>query len=604
VEDKREGKWTVGLRSPVWAWTALLLVLTSILLALLAFGPAPGFPYLSTVPLGGLWSGAFLFIIALVVGSLFASQLAQGLGGKFPLRRAFIAALLSAMPLGAVLVGWRVYTTLFHPFPVEGVLLAGFGLTLWLDTILVAGIAGPNIPRSLPAAIIEPLLGMALTLGFLGFSLSYLGETLVFFLLPLGAGSLLLYATDRPLKREFGLGSVSIVRPLFDHINDRDPEGSRYMEDFFSRASREGDLNAAVLAFGQKGHIDVLWLVPSVHPGPFAEIGASDLPHKLAFRLSSQAKEVIVPHTACTHDQNLPTTEDVELVAEELRKVTRDLSFRSNVSSTPLLSPHPGSVVRAQALGDAVVLVVTQAPAPSDDLDYAVGEMLREEAIRRGYSNPIVVDAHNSFTEADQSRGSIPFGSPASTRVLEDARAALDLVTRQATVGPLRVGFARKSDFTVARDGLGREGLAVTVIEAGGKRTAYVLFDGNNLVQGYREKLLQAVAGLVDACEVMTTDNHVVHEVEGGLNPIGRKRSVEDLTQDLKGVLEAALENMAPAEVASAKTMVHRVRILGPGVTFRLMTALTDSFHIFWMLFLATFLLAVSGELLVLALVP
>ncbi len=605
MEDKREGKWTVGLRSPVWGWSVLLIVLISFLLSILAFGFSPNLSYLSGLPYGTIWIGSVLFLLALGLGSVATSVVSNALGGKFPLRRAFIAALLSALPLGSVLVGWRVYTLLLQPFPVERALLAAFGLTLWLDLLLVAGISGPSIPRSLPAALIEPGIGVAGTLIFLGPTAAYVVEAVVFLLISLGAGVLLLYATDRPLKREFGMGSVAIVRPLFDHINDRDPEGSKYLEDFFARASREGDLHASVLGFGRQGSPPrVLWLVPSVHPGPFAEIGASNLPHKLAERLKTEAEHISVPHTACTHDQNLPTTADVDRVADELRVMTRTLSYQDKVRCTPLLAPRPGALVRAQALGNAVILVVTRSPAPSDDLDYAVGEMLRDEAVRRGFPNPIVIDAHNSFTEGDQSQGSIPFGSPASTQVLEDARAALDLVARQAQEGTLRVGFARRTDYTVSRDGLGKEGITVTVIETSGKKTAYALCDGNNLIQGYREKLLASVEGLVDVCEVMTTDNHVVHEVEGGVNPIGKKRSLEHLSRDLRTALEEALAGLAPAGVGAAKTQVQHVRILGPGVTFRLMTALSDSFHIFWMLFVATFLLVLSGGLLVLAVTP
>ncbi len=602
MPDKREGKWTVGVRSPGIAWSLLFLLLLSIFLSFLSFGPAPSLSSMPGVPYGGFWSGTLLFLFPLILGSAVSCPIATALGGKFTLKRAFSVALISTFPIGVILVGWRIYTFLVHPYPVEGALLAAFGVALWMDTIFVAGIAGPNVPRSIPPAMAEPAVGLVMVLLLVGATPTLVLVALLFLLIPVAAGSLLLYATDRPLKREFGRGSVSIVRPLFDHINDRDPEGSRTMEEFFESTSREGNLQASVLAFGKKGSIDVLWVVPSVHPGPFAEIGASDLPHKLATRLSSAARQVVVPHAPCTHEQNLPTTRDVETVAQELSAVAKALEWGPPGKSSPLVSPYPGSYVRAQVLGSTALLVVSRSPEPSDDLDYSVGEMLRDEARRSGFPTPIVIDAHNSFVEPDQSLGAIPFGSPASFKVRDDAKAALEAASKALVDGPVRVGFARRSGYTPQQDSLGSEGLAVTVVEAAGKRTAYALFDGNNLVQGARERLLEALKRHVDEGEVMTTDNHIVHEVDGGVNPIGRKRSPELLMQDLEETLSQAVQRLAPAEVASTGTMVRKVRVLGPGVTYRLMTALSDSFHIFWMLFPATFAITITAELLVLAL--
>jgi len=50
-----------------------------------------------------------------------------------------------------------------------------------------------------------------------------------------------------------------------------------------------------------------------------------------------------------------------------------------------------------------------------------------------------------------------------------------------------------------------------------------MLIDGNNILKGVREELCALlVPGIVDECEIMTTDTHVVNTVSGK-NPVGLK---------------------------------------------------------------------------------
>lgn len=601
MAGSREESWSVGLRTPQAPWSLLILVLFSLACAVLAFGPGPSLPALPGVPEGSFWTALLLFLVPALPGTAVASPIAAALGGKLNLKRALFTGvpMFGLLALGLVL--WRVFTLVHGAYPVEGVLLALFGITVWLRQMLVSGISGPTPGRAVPAAMVAPVVGVFMVWGLLGISLTLILEGVFFLLLPLGAVTLLIRAADRPMRKEFGEGGVTILRPLIDHINERDPAASRKMEEFFSTSPSEADLAVSVLRFqGAKG-TELLWVLPTVHPGPFAELGASDLPHKMAGMLAGTAREIAVPHAPCTHDQNIPTTEEVRRVAEEVRKFLPGL-VSSPSRASPLVSPHPGSMVRAQALGETVLLLISSAPAASDDIDYSVGEMLREEARRQGYRDALVIDAHNSYV--GENMGTVPFGSPASFKLVSDARAALEAAARAVRETPVRMGFSRKQGYTPQADGIGREGLAVTVIEADGKRTAYALIDGNNLLTGFREKLVAVLKKSADEAEVMTTDNHVVHEVANGLNPVGKLRTVEELSADLDLLVKEAVVRLAPVEVASGETRVRGVKVMGHAMTVRLMTSLNASFSAFWIMLPTTFLLTVSGTLLVLVLFP
>jgi putative membrane protein len=588
----------VGLRAPRWEVSAVLLVALSFVLELVAFGLNPQTTAIPGVPYGSFLSAYLVFLVPLLLGGFVASSLDVALGGKLYLRREMLVAVFVVMIILVGLVLWRTVTWLIGPYPIEGALLALFGVAVWIRHLMISGLAGPSEKLAVPPAIVSPALGVVMVWMFLGIDSRFLIEGILFMLIPLGTTFILLNATNKPMEKGFGKGGVSILRPLFDHINERDPDATREMEAFFDNVSTEGNLGISLITFrkGEKG--ELLWVVPSVHPGPFGDLGGSNLPHKLCKLLSSPTRQVVVPHAPCNHEQNVPTTEEINRIARVVEQLVPNLT-QVSLKTSPLVIPYHDSMVRAQIIGDAVIIMLSSAPAASDDLDYAVGEMIREEARRMGLPHAIVIDAHNSYTK--EGEGTIPFGSAKSFRILEDTRAAIKLAQTLLQDRGVSVGFAHRTDYTPKKDCIGTEGLAVTVIEAGGTRTAYALFDGNNLVQGIREKLLTVVRSVVDDGEVMTTDNHIVQEVEKGINPIGLKRGVEELSKDLRETLEKAVKDLSPAKVAAANTRVDGVRVLGPGVTDKLMVALTDSFSTFWALLPTTLLLLLAAELFILA---
>jgi predicted neutral ceramidase superfamily lipid hydrolase len=246
-------------------------------------------------------------------------------------------------------------------------------------------------------------------------------------------------------------------------------------------------------------------------------------------------------------------------------------------------------------LGDTALVLVTQAPSPTDDIDFAV----LDEWIR-GSTHPsvAVIDAHNSYVE---DRGDITYGTPAADRLKADAKAAVAAAVKAAAPGPVGVGVGSRGGYSIGSDGIGPSGIRALVIRAAGTTTAYVLIDGNNLLLGRRAPILEALHGVVDAAEVMTTDNHVVHEVDGSINPVGERRSTAQLAADVRGVVEQAVADLAPAEVGFGSSDVPGVPVLGPDWTARLLTSLGDTVSMFGHAFVMTFLLLVASSLVILA---
>ncbi|EQD39108.1 hypothetical protein B1B_15530, partial [mine drainage metagenome] len=318
-----------------------------------------------------------------------------------------------------ILLLWRLGSLLTTALPLEGTLLLTFSVGFWFRLIVLDPLLDRRESYALGVALVTPLLGFLGTFALLGTSLKGLLVALLLLLLALAAAQSVLWVTNRPMAREFGQGSVSLLRPLMAHMNRREAEGQETLERFFENISTEESLTLGMLAFFRESRTPLVVLAPSVHPGPFAALGSSDLPSKLAVALHAPAElDLMVPHSPSNHDQDVPSSAELGKVFRASAELLSRLSAGADRAS-PLVSGRAGSLVRAQCLGEGVVLLITQAPEPTDDIDYALAEMLREEAVRAGFRDALVLDAHNSFVER---QGDIPFGSPRGFQLLEDAR--------------------------------------------------------------------------------------------------------------------------------------------------------------------------------------
>ncbi|MGA7862309.1 MAG: DUF2070 family protein, partial [Thermoplasmata archaeon] len=505
----------------------------------------------------------------------------------------------TVLPIPILLVWRGVGLAMGHlPVGIPLILLFVQAPVLWFRHMTLFGVSQPQHGASLPASLCQPVLAI------LGVFLLYpppwtwVLAAGLFLLFGFLCAALLLRAADRPIRREFGASGVSLIRPLIEHVGSRDPAATESLEKFFEGFAVEANVRVTEVQFRTPHGPKATLTLPAVHPGPFAALGASNLPQKLEEQLGPDAGLVFVPHTPCNHDLDVPTTAEVRRIGEAAASLLHDLPAPSSAANSPLVSGGRESWARAQRLGDVVLVTVTQAPEPTDDIAFAIADRLVDENRKAGQPELALIDAHNSYKEDE---GDLTYGSPRAERFAEDVRQAVSAALAQATPGPVRVGVALRTGFSVGRDGIGPSGVRALVVEAAGRRAADVLLDGNNLLQGLRERLLQALGSVVDDSEVMTTDNHVVHEVDGGVNPIGERISFDLLRETVVGVVRDALTNLEAVEVRVGTREVQDVAVLGPDWTARLLTSLGDTLSMFSNAFLMTFLLLIASSTVVLA---
>ncbi|MGP8159170.1 MAG: DUF2070 family protein [Thermoplasmata archaeon] len=544
--------------------------------------------------------GFFLVgVLPALLASAITTPLCAALGGRLEFHRSVFLA-LTVMVLLVPLAGiWRLALAV-DPAVVPGLAYLGVflvGPAFWFRHSSLYGVSRPSHARMLLPSLLQPVLYLAGFFVLVTPTATLLELAAAFLALGFIAALALVRASDRPLRREFGVSGVSLIRPLLDHVGQRSAEATGALEAFFLRGAIPGNVVARVLAFSRGGSVKATVALPTVHPGPFAALGSSDLPRKLSEKLGPSAGTVFVPHTPCDHDLDLPSEEEVDRVASALRELLASPAVPGSSRASPLVSPYEGSLARAQLLGDVVLVLVTQAPKPTDDIAFSVADRIVREVAQEGGPRVLLVDAHNSYVEG---QGDILYGTPIAEKLVADTTAAVRAALAAARDGPIEVGIAVRQGYSIGRDGIGPQGFRALVVRAGGSTTGYVLIDGNNLLLGRRDPIVRSLLERVDVAEVLTTDNHVVHEVDGGINPVGERYPLDGLIRESRAALEEALRNVEPVSVQFGEKNVSDVKVLGPNYTARLLTSLGDTLSMFTHMIAATLLLLLTSSLVIL----
>jgi putative membrane protein len=282
-------------------------------------------------------------------------------------------------------------------------------------------------------------------------------------------------------------------------------------------------------------------------------IGGGNLPKILH---NNFEEEMLVAHGCATHDFNLVSESEINKVIDALQRSREGLVYSAGAGKSGRTAI--GSVkVLYQRFGDSVLLVTTRSPYRTEDVDFSIGMTIMAEG-HRWFPHVAVVDAHNCMTDLSSP---VLLATLTATEYLKAALGAME-TCRTAPQFPFRAGVAHHTLPYSREMGFGDLGIQVLVIEVEGQKTAYILIDGNNMALGARESLLGEVLTVVDDAEIMTTDSHVVNTITGK-NPVGMNVPVSEFTPYVIRALNAAIENLTPAESAASTAQCDRVVVFG-----------------------------------------
>jgi putative membrane protein len=460
----------------------------------------------------------------------------------YPQRAAIVAA------LGALVVAIGVLATV--PLGLLGLAAADVILTS-VGLVWVGGfLADHRHPVAVSLSAIQPLATVP------GLARLFDGPTLVkglvvWFAL-LAPFVLVLRLFDAPLTRNFGISGADLFRSYLDHVTADSAEAERLLE----RVGQPVQAPIGVVAFQREdGSRKACMVVPTVHPGPFGALGGGDLPAKMRDALRDW-EHVLVPHGAADHDLNPVTTEEVERLGRYVRELAEDVDPAPGGSTFV----EAGDTVRvgAQLFGPDAFLTYTSWPQAIDDVDQGVGHHAELHAEAAGARQAVFADCHNSL---QPSAGAV-FPLTERALAIEDRAHEATETAVGDRVDRIRVGVAQDRTLGM-RHLIGRAGCQVLVVEAGEQRTAYVLWDGNNMEPDATDAIGQAVGEVVDAVRVMTTDNHAVNVEGGTYSPVGLRVSHDALARISKETARRAIADLEPVEAGVATGHAPGLEVVG-----------------------------------------
>jgi putative membrane protein len=369
------------------------------------------------------------------------------------------------------------------------------------------------------------------------------------------AGCVWLFLTviDQPWKRSLGVSVLDFVRGFIGHV----AEGSRELEAFFEDIGEDAIVPVSVLSVRRpEGGEKARFVLPMIHPGPMGDIGGGNLPRRIAEQADGLA---FPPHATAGHDFNLVTEREVETVIDTAENAYQRIEYDATATKSVRVEEGEATLT-GQAFGDSAFLASTFAPGFADDVEYAVGLSAVAEARTGDLKEVMLADAHNCNNGLDgEDLGHVVPGSQRSFDMIDGAGEVGSRLAA-ATREPFECGVAWDETDWEPEEGIGPLGIRVAVFDTDDQQTAYVFVDGNNMVPGLRERIVDAV-DTVDRVEVLTTDTHVVNTIEAE-NQVGDVLPEAEIVSAIEALVDEAKADLEPVE-AGMETESAEVTVFG-----------------------------------------
>jgi putative membrane protein len=366
-----------------------------------------------------------------------------------------------------------------------------------------------------------------------------------------------------PFSKNVGIGVLDLLSLFIAHMN----EGSNSLEGVFENMSEAIDTVVTFVSFKTSEGIKALFISPSVHPGPLGDLGGSNMPTILANKFDHFT---MVAHGPSTHDFNPIAVSEIDKIEKSVKNGLKRVTYSPDASKFVRYNCEKANI-GVQFFNDGMVILSTFAPEAVDDIEFGVGLTMMAQSRNHCHVNDsIIVDCHNSFTPES---GEVLPGNSEVFQLID----VIDTIDPNQTKHEIKVGCYEDTMGSLDKhEGIGESGIKTMVVEVDNQRTAYVLFDSNNMEIGFRQEIIDAVSDLeIDEIEVMTTDTHTVNTLSRGYNPIGIAKRPE-IIEYVKISINEAIKDFEKVEVGTGTEKIKNLNTFGPKNSTELISTISS----------------------------
>lgn len=522
---------------------------------------------------GGLFGFAVLGISSIMSGALNQQVISSLHGINLKIKHSMFLSGLSMTILGIfVLLGCIVSRIINVDIFINSMLFACV-LIYGFNTLVFWATSKVRFTVAALTGFIQPVLiiAMYISISFIFVDTSFMGPIIFQIILKALVASIIfvlaIYAFIKiiasPFKKNLGIGVLDLLSLFIAHMN----EGSNSLEGLFENMSEAIDTIVTFVSFKNENGIKALFISPSVHPGPLGDLGGSNMPTILANKFDYFT---MVAHGPSTHDFNPIAVSEIDKIENSVKKGLKRVEYSDSASKFIRYNCEKANI-GVQFFNDGMVILSTFAPEAVDDIEFGVGlTMMAQSRNRCNVEDSIIVDCHNSFT-------------PESGEVLPGNAEVFQLIDVIDSIDPdqekfeVKVGCSANDMGTLDKhEGIGESGVKTMIVEVANQRTAYVLFDSNNMERGFRQEIIDAVSDLeIDEIEVMTTDTHTVNTLSRGYNPIGIAKR-EKIIEYVKITIQEAIDDLEKVEVGTGTEKIKNLNTFGPKNSTELISTISS----------------------------
>lgn len=553
----------------------LTIIFISFISGALIFLIGNEYPYgiIEKILYGGSFGFGVLGISSIISGGIDQRGIDSLHGINLKTKHSMFLSLLSMTFISAILIIGTLFGAIFHANVFINCLLFGCILIFGLNTLILWSVTKISFRRSAMIGTIQPLLILAMYVLVSYFS-SYspiIDSSLGSMILKVIVGSVIfilaiysfITVVESPMKKNLGIGILDLLSLFIAHMN----EGSKSLESLFDNMGEPISTVVTFISFRTKKGIKSLFVSPSVHPGPLGDIGGSNMPTILAERFNHFT---MIAHGPSTHDFNPVATRELDKIEDAIKTGLEKVEYSSKATLFKRYKEEKANI-GVQFFNKGMVILSTFAPEGSDDIEFGVGlTMMTQSKSRCKVQDSIIVDCHNSFTP--ESGGVLP-GNDEVFEIIT----AIDKIDLENEYYDIKVGcYENPMNDLGKNEGVGESGIKTMVIEVANQKTAYILFDSNNMEIGFRAEIIDTVKELgIDEVEVMTTDTHSVNTISRGYNPIGLTKRAE-ITEYIKESVIKAIDDLEEVEVGTGTEKIENLKTFGPTNSTELISTISS----------------------------
>lgn len=358
------------------------------------------------------------------------------------------------------------------------------------------------------------------------------------------------YSSKNPLE---------IFKAYLEYYLNKNPEP---FETIIEEMSSKEDLALSLLLLIPQAGESLSIFGLSAHFGPFGMIGSSSLPSRLIGEFENNGLRIVLLRNLSDHRFNLPSWRQVEKIREKMMEALSSAEYLEECRASIIQEEAEGYCITAIRICSYCIVLLSCPGYSVEDLPPEWLPVFSDIVSRHGLTTLIVADAHNSIDSSNW-KVSEP-NREILSRLLHNALEILKKVPQK----DLKIGFNRIRPATLPEDEIGPGGISTLVFNTGDENHVLILIDGNNMVSGLRNYLVNNLKSLlnISTLEIITTDTHLltgIRKSRKGYFPIGFKTGRELILQSCLESINIAMKNLSPCSVKVWIGRVDGVKVTG-----------------------------------------